>query len=528
MNALDDNLSIAATLPETPVRKPRNVARTLAKNSAANVTRLAITSLVSIFLPAYLTHHLPVTTYGAWVLILQLSAYVGYLDFGVQTAVSKYIAEYEAKQDYAGCGRCASVGLRIMLIASALGVLLTVILAWRVPAIFRTMPHSLYHDVRVSVLFIGVSLAATLGTSVFAAIFLGLQRYQVPMVITIASRLLFGVVICAAVAMHSGLIAMGAAAACVNILTALTQIAAWRKLANHIRVSLGTIDVGMLQQMLKYCAVLTVWSVCMLFVSGLDIAIVGRYSFGETAYYSIANSPTSLVLMISAALIGPLLPATSALSVQRTGAQMGSILLRSTRYATIVLLLLGLPLVVGGYGILRLWVGPTYALHSLQYLRVLVLANIVRNVCSPYATMVVAISKQKAATAAAVAEGTVNLVSSIWLAQHIGALGVAAGTMLGAVVGVAVHFGVSMRYTRQNLAISRTDLFVKGMLRPGLIALPSIALILPWWQITTSLLRGVVYCAWLISTLLLAWCVSMSRGDREVVVRLAKEKLAWS
>ena len=95
-------LSIQATQP-----KPRTFARTVAKNSAANVTRLAVTSLVSVFLPAYLTHHLPVKTYGAWVLILQLSAYVGYLDFGVQTAVSKYIAEYEAKQDPAGCSRCA-------------------------------------------------------------------------------------------------------------------------------------------------------------------------------------------------------------------------------------------------------------------------------------------------------------------------------------------------------------------------------------------------------------------------------------
>src|SRR5580693_3987934 len=175
---------------------PRISARTVAGNSAANVTRLAITSLVSIFLPAYLTHHLAQRTYGAWVLILQLSAYVGYLDFGVQTAVSKYIAEYEAKQDSAGGGRCASVGVVIMLAASALGVLLTIILAWRVPAIFKTMPRALDHDVRVSVLFVGISLSVSLATTVLVGIFLGLQRYRVPMLVTIISRVLFGAVIC--------------------------------------------------------------------------------------------------------------------------------------------------------------------------------------------------------------------------------------------------------------------------------------------------------------------------------------------
>jgi O-antigen/teichoic acid export membrane protein len=511
---------------QTRQPKPRTFARTVAKNSAANVTRLAVTSLVSIVLPAYLTHHLPVKTYGAWVLILQLSAYVGYLDFGVQTAVSKYVAEYEAKQDSAGCSRCVSVALVIMLVASVLGVMLTLILAWRVPNIFRTMPDTLYHDVRLSVIYVGLSLSVSLASSVFVAIFVGLQRYQVPMVITIVSRLLFGAVICIAVASHSSLAVMGAAAGCVNLATAFLQIAAWRKIAHHIRVSLRLVDVTMLKRMLEYCAVLTVWSVCMLFVSGLDLTIVGHYSFSETAYYAIALSPTSFVLMIIAALMGPLLPATSALSVQRSGTQMGSILLRSTRYATGVLFLTGLPFFVVGYLILRVWVGAVYALHSVQLLRILVLANIIRSMCSPYATMVVATCRQRVATAAAVTEGIVNLASSVWLVQHIGALGVALGTLLGAVAGVAMHFAVSMRYTQATLTISRLQLFVQGMLRPAAIAIPSILLWARWWRAESPSMTMYLYCGWIMSTLLLVWYAGMSREDRALAMGLVRNKVS--
>jgi O-antigen/teichoic acid export membrane protein len=268
-----------------------------------------------------------------------------------------------------------------------------------------------------------------------------------------------------------------------------------------------------------------VWSVCMLFVSGLDLTIVGHYSFGETAYYAIAVSPTSLILMIIAALMGPLMPATSALSVQRSGTQMGSILLRSTRYATGVLFLTGLPFVVMGYLILRVWVGPVYALHSVQLLRILVLANIVRSMCSPYATMVVATCRQRVATAAAVTEGLVNLGSSIWLVQHIGALGVALGTLLGAVAGVAMHFAVSMRYTQTSLTISRMQLFVKGMLRPAAIAIPSILLWGRWWRAESPSMTVYLYCGWITSTLLLVWCASMGREDRALVVGLARNKV---
>lgn len=500
--------------------KPRTFARTVARNSVANVIRLAATSLVSILLPAYLTHRLPVKIYAAWVLILQLSAYVGYLDFGVQTAVSKYIAEYEAKQDPAGCNRCASVGCVIMLVACGLGILLTLILAWQVPSIFRTMPHALYPDVRLSVVFVGVSLSVSLASSVFVAIFVGLQRYQVPMVITIVSRLLSGAVICVAVASHSSLAVMGMAAGCMNILTALLQFMAWRKMAHHIRIQVQLIDVAMLEKMFKYCAVLSLWSVCMLLVSGLDITIVGHYSFSETAYYSIATSPTTFVLAVTSALMSPLLPAASALSVQRSCTQMGSILLRSTRYATISMLLTSLPLLVVGHVILRAWVGPVYATRSIQLLRILVVANIIRNLCAPYATMVVAMSKQRLATASAVTEGTVNLVSSIWLARHMGGLGVALGTLLGAAAGVAMHFGVSMRYTQANLALPRMELFVRGIMRPAVIAIPSALLFRRWCQPGVPSIDGQLYAGWAVSTLLLAWFIGMSKEDRALLSHL--------
>ena len=119
-------------------------------------------------------------TYGAWVLILQLSAYVGYLDFGVQTAVSKYIAEHEAERDLLVAGGVPASAWRSCWLRAPWGVL-TLLLVWRVPYIFHTMPRSLYHDVSISVLFVGISLSTSLATSVFVAIFLGLQQYRVPM-----------------------------------------------------------------------------------------------------------------------------------------------------------------------------------------------------------------------------------------------------------------------------------------------------------------------------------------------------------
>jgi O-antigen/teichoic acid export membrane protein len=519
-----ENLSMYVASSGPGEQKRYKATSTFAKNSAANIVRMGATSIIAILLPAYLTHHLPVQTYGAWVLILQLGAYVGYLDFGVQTAVAKYIAEYEAKGDYDGCGRCASVGLVIMLAASVLGVFLTTGLAWLVPVLFRNMPAALYQDVRLSILLVGISLAIKLATSVFSAIFLGLQRYQIPMVTDVLSKLAYAIVLCLAVFLHSSLAVMGAAVASVNLLSALLQIVAWKKLAGQVLVSLHAIDFIMVKQMLGYCAVLTIWSACMLVISGIDITVVGHYAFSEVAFYSIATSPTNFMLMIIGAVLGPLLPATSALSTERSSQQMGDILLRTTRYSTILLLLSGLPALVGGYWMLRLWVGTTYAINSVGFLRILLLANIVRNLCAPYATMVVATARQRVATAAAIVEGLVNLVASIWLARHHGAIGVAMGTLLGSIAGMLMHFGVSMHYTR-NLAVSRLDLFIKGLLRPAAMAIPSALLIPYWWLKGAPALNLQAWLLWAVTSLLLTWFASMTAKDRNILVRMVSNRM---
>jgi len=169
------------------------------KNIGANFARVAAVSAVAIVLPSYLTHHLPVEIYAAWVLIIQLGAYVLYFDLGIQTGVSKFVAEHEAKGELLEAGRYASAGLGIMLLTALVGVALTVSLVWQIPRLFSDMPATLFREVRISLLLVGSSLSIGLVCSVYSAVFLGLQRYWIPTLITILNRLLFALVVFVAV-----------------------------------------------------------------------------------------------------------------------------------------------------------------------------------------------------------------------------------------------------------------------------------------------------------------------------------------
>jgi O-antigen/teichoic acid export membrane protein len=505
--------------------KPTGFAATISRNIGASLARVVAVSLVALLLPAYLTHHLPVTTYAAWVLILQLAAYVSYFDLGIQTGVSKFVAEYDAKGDLAGAGRHASAGLALMLIAAVLGVVLTFILAWQVPRLFSAMPSNLYHDVRISVLLVGSSLSFGLVCAVYSAVFLGLQRYWIPMTLSVVNRASFAAVVVAVVFLHGSLTAMGIAVALVNVSTGMLQVVAWRTKASHVRISTRLMDSRVLRTVARYCSLQSIATVAMLCVAGLDVTIVGHYDYVQTAYYSVATLPTTFVLAIVGSMMGPLIPASSALSTHRSAAAMGDFLAKVTRYSAAMLLLTGLPLIVCGYPILRMWVGPAYALHTFRYLRILVFANIIRNLCAPYATMVAATGRQGAVIATAVSEAVVNLGSSIYLARRYGAVGVALGTLLGSFVSVALHFAISMHLTQKALTISRSRLFWRGMLQPAIIAIPSLVILPSWWSpipMTFGLGLGIV---WGLSTLLVAWFGALDANERSDLARLCQTRL---
>jgi O-antigen/teichoic acid export membrane protein len=309
---------------------------------------------------------------------------------------------------------------------------------------------------------------------------------------------------------------MGAGVAAVNVCTGLAHFFAWRRKAGHIRLRPFPVDFAELRRMVGYCVILTVWSMCMLVISGLDLTIVGHYAFTDAAFYSVAAAPTTIMLLVVGALMGPLLPAASALSATRTPEQMGNVLLRSTRLATTLYWVVALPLLLGGYIFLYLWVGTKYATAAIPMLRVLLLANLVRQLCGPYAAMVIATSRQRVATAAAIGEGVVNLTASILLAKRFGGVGVAAGTLIGAAASVSMHFGISMHYTR-NLAISRGRLFLLGILKPATIAIPSIVLLRFWWVAGMPRMTWPMWAAWAVSTPLLAYWVALSTEDRTVL-----------
>jgi O-antigen/teichoic acid export membrane protein len=89
-----------------------------------------------------------------------------------------------------------------------------------------------------------------------------------------------------------------------------------------------------------------------------------------------------------------------------------------------------------GESALRLWVGPAYADSAFPVLKVLALAQTLRLMCAPFSVMLVSIGEQYRAIGPTICEALVNLLASVVGMRLFGPIGVAWGTLAGAVFGV--------------------------------------------------------------------------------------------
>ncbi len=479
------------------------------------MARIFLSMLVALVLPPLLVHRLAPAEYSAWVLILQCSAYVNLLDLGLQTAVGKFVAEYDAVGGRKLGSQILSSSFAILCVSAMIGTVGIAIITWQVPRLFHQTPPALVGDLRAGILTIGLSTVFALPFGAFLAVFTGLQRYGFPTVLALVSKIVSSAALAGLLLMHGTLLQLVWVMAAFNVATAVGQFFGWRKYArDRVGFSWKLIDREVASRLIRYGSVLSIWAIAGLLISGLDMVIVGHYDYKDTGYYGIASAVTNFMVIVIGSLFAPLMPAVSSLQSGRTSTQIGELTIKTTRYCSLLLCLAAMPLVFGAYPLLKLWVGHNYAIRSALFLQILVLGNAIRQFGYPYALVAIATGKQHLATIAGVVEALVNISISIYLVQRVGALGVAVGTLAGAFVSLGLHLLVSMKFTHSAITMSRRLFVVQGILRPALCALPSILLI-PAWKASAMLPVSPSWLAiWAVTTLGIAWFIGITKQER--------------
>jgi hypothetical protein len=89
-----------------------------------------------------------------------------------------------------------------------------------------------------------------------------------------------------------------------------------------------------------------------------------------------------------------------------------------------------------------------------------------------------------------------------------------------------MHLAVSMHYTHGTLAVARARLFLQGMVRPCLVAVPSLLSVRLWWRPDAPAFDVTLWTAWTASTLLIIWFTGLNAPERSAAIRIARSRMA--
>jgi O-antigen/teichoic acid export membrane protein len=146
------------------------------KNIGSSWLSLGVNVVVSIILTPLILHHLGDDGYGLWALVFSFAGYFNIFDFGLSSAVIRYVSRFYAMRDYEQLTKYINTILFIFMCVSIFLLLGTLAVSWYVASIFHIAP-ALHRTARLLFLMVGCMFALQFSGDVFVGILEGIQEF---------------------------------------------------------------------------------------------------------------------------------------------------------------------------------------------------------------------------------------------------------------------------------------------------------------------------------------------------------------
>jgi O-antigen/teichoic acid export membrane protein len=495
------------------------------KNSAASIVMGASSAILLLAVPPVLARVLTPAAFAVWALVLQIAGYTAILGLGMQDAVGRYVAFHEERRDSAARDEFVSAALWVlcfMAVLAAAGIALATLFLDR---LFPQIPPGLLPVARGAVLATGLTLAGALPVSVCNGTLIGLRRNDVVAAVLGTARL---VLTAALMVVGLKLRSLYWLAVCFVAVNGASYLAMWICCRRLTPASLAVRKParGSLKEIWSYCSATAIWQIGALMISGLDVFIVGRVDFASLPYYTVCLVPVAVLAGVMPALFSPLLQLGAKYAARNNDAELGRILMRSTRLATVALASVALLLVVFDREILTAWLGATYAAKAAPILILIVLGHALRQLAFPYATLLLATKQHGQLLLSPLVEGVTNLVVAVIAGSLFGARGVAMAVIAGAIVSQLMNYFYNLPRTHGS-GFDRWGLVRQSIVRPLRCFLPLAPLAFMGWLNLSQPVSLAVRSILLLVCLVLVWNFAIDADEQRMLWTLLNRGRAW-
>jgi len=411
--------------------------------------------------------------------MLQMSAIAAYFDFGLQTILGRFVAQAAERGEDETLSNLASTSMMLLAVASLVPLAACVLFLPLLPLLFHSSSIVILHEIQKAVAVLVFGTALSLPLSACTGLLVGLHKNEVPALAIGVSRLLGALTVIVCARYNGSLMILASFFAGWNLIGGLAQLLWVKRLLPSLRLTAQFFDGSTAKMLVHDSLVLTVLSFCMIVISNVDLTIVGHFNFIAVGPYSVATTLTTFLNGLSATICAAFYSPIAVMEQRGDQAGIRTSLERLTLFTSLISISVIVANYLLGKALLTLWVGPAYTPKTFPILQVLLAANAIRLVASPFASGVIATGRHKALISGTVIEAAVNLTVSILGAVFVGSIGVAYGTLVGAVVGVVWILIVTSRVSVIDL-MTPGSIISNGLFKPLLAFIPTVLFCL--WQ----------------------------------------------
>src|SRR5665213_3384403 len=226
--------------------------RRFAFNVIMNWIAMAVGMAVPFFLTPIVIRSLGATAYGVWILAVSTVSYLSILDLGLRSAVIRFVSKAQAQGKPEDATSAIGAALWFRLLIAAGVAILSVLLAWVFPDLFKKIPPDLVRAAQITVLMCALGVAITLVSGVFGAVLAATNRFDVLSAVTMVQTAARAIGVILILRSGHGLVELAYWEVTVALLTGLVTCGVALKLFPPCRVRIVRPEPEMMRMIWSY------------------------------------------------------------------------------------------------------------------------------------------------------------------------------------------------------------------------------------------------------------------------------------
>lgn len=433
-------------------------ARVIGRNISFIVLSRIVTMTVSFALFPFIVGHVGKEVYGVYLIVMSVTGYFGLLDFGVTSALTKYVSEYHGKGDFNGINRIINASFSFYVIIGAIISFLLFLSSVYFTRFFKVDPSNI--EVMRN-LFIVASLSSLFvwPLSTFRGTIQGLNMWGADVAVNISNQVLLAAATFFMLTRGYGIVQLFIA---MQVLTVVGNLVLYGVARGRIglRILFPYTEFATFKFISNFSFFMFLSSLIAIFLYQVHNIIIGYFiSMSAVSVYAVAYNLQNYFRVINSTIGGPSWIVASEMEGAYDYERQKQLLFKGTKFMSAVFLPLIIIVFVFAKPFINYWMGPSFR-ESILPARIIILFWLFTGTSELATGLLSAKGVVRRPLIILLATAVLNLLISILFIKPLGIIAVALGL---AVSTIFVAFPLYLRLSLRTLNVTFKEYFDKSI-----------------------------------------------------------------